>query len=126
MLPPVIIGGVVEQRLFVLDQLFVEQAPAIECMFAQHALAPAVDGKNRCFVHRFGSQHQAVRCHLAFAMPGVGCEDSVKVIVGLDACAIAVDTAEVRGGIDQPLAYAVRQFAGGGTGKGHDQYLRRL
>ena len=72
LLAPVIVGGILEQRLLVADQFLVEQAAAVERVLAQHALAPGVDGEDRRLVHGFGGQHQPVRRLLACAVVGVG------------------------------------------------------
>ena len=96
-----------------------EQAATVEGVFAQHAVAPAVDRRHRRLVHPFGGELQPARA--AGVLRGwVGGTQFAQQWV--DRLVIG---AESLGGLGQPGPDALAQLLGGGLGKGHDQDLGR-
>ena len=59
--PPVIAARLGQQAGRVIAERQVEQSPAVEGVFAQHALAPAMNGEDGRLVHAFGRELQATR-----------------------------------------------------------------
>ena len=120
-LAPVVLGGFGAQGFFVGYQCFVKQTAAVKSVFAQHALAPGVDGVDGGFVHALGGVVQrpgGLAARLAFGV--VGQQHSQKRV----GCIGQLATKALRR-LQQPGANAVGQFARGGAGKGHHQNLRR-
>jgi len=117
--PPVVAQHFAEQVAVVGFQGLGEQAAAVKGVFAQHALAPTVDGRNGGFVHPLRGDVQTVgtgrplrrRVLIAqFGDQGVGLLDLI---------------AKEPRGFGQADADAFAQFLGGGVGEGHHEDLRR-
>ena len=120
LLTPVVLYRFKAQRSFVAHQVFFKQAAAVEGVFAQHALAPGVDGVHGRVVHGLRRQRQAMRGLLAQLAFGVFASELIQEgVVGFD------HVPEHLRGLGQPCADAVRQLAGGGAGEGHDQHVLR-
>ena len=120
MVTPVVLHRLGQHGGFVGHQLFVPQTAAIKRVFAQHALAPGVDGEHRRVVHAFSGHGQTPGGLLAGA--GVG---TVLQQLQQQRVVHPIRLAKGLGGLQQTLADATRQFVGGGAGKGHHQNLRR-
>ena len=119
---PEIVGSLRQQPGFVGTQLIVEPAAAVKRMRVQHALAPGVDGVDRCLVHRLGGHRQLPGRRLTRgAARVVGQQRLQHAVVGLG----PLLSAKAACGLDQAGADAVRQLPGGGAGERHDQDLRR-
>ncbi|RMM03842.1 hypothetical protein APX70_08565 [Pseudomonas syringae pv. maculicola] len=117
--PPVIAQDFAEQVTVIGFEGLGEQAAAVESMLAQHALAPAVDGRDGGFVHPLRGDVQTA---------GTG-----RPLLGLELLAQLADqfiggtnfvTKEPRS-FGQPGTNPVAQLFGGSVGEGHDEDLRR-
>ncbi|MNQ86250.1 hypothetical protein D3C85_1014380 [compost metagenome] len=96
-----------------------KQTATVKCVFAQHALAPTVNGRDSSLIHPLGRNIQTICAtgpllgRVLFAQLGdqaIGCR-----------CFIA----EKPGGLSQPCTNALSQLFGGGIGEGHHEDLRR-
>ena len=119
LLAPVIPRHVGQQLAVVGLQLLGEQAAAVEGMLAQHALAPAVNGRDRCLIHPLGGDIQAsgARGMIFLGIIGQqGLQDGVRII--------QLPT-EGLGRLHQPRPNAITQLAGGSVGKGDHKNFRR-
>ena len=96
-----------------------EQAATVEGVFAQHAVAPAVDRRHRRLVHPFGGELQPARAAGVLRGRVGGTQFAQQRVDRL------VIGAESLGGLGQPRPDALAQLLGGGLGKGHDQDLGR-
>jgi hypothetical protein len=92
---------------------------AVECVLAQHPLAPAVDGVDGGLVHPLGCQLQLAGGAGAIVGARIFGDQFGQEIVGK---ALA---AEHGGSFAQACANALAQFGGGGLGEGDHQDLRR-
>ena len=120
LLPPVVLHRFEAQRGFVTDQLFFKQAAAVKRVFAQHALAPGIDGVDRRIVHGLRSQRQPIgRLFARLALGKFALELRQKSIVCFG------NAAKHLRRFGQTGADAVRQFAGGRAGEGHHQHVLR-
>ena len=95
-----------------------EQATTVERVFAQHALAPTVDRRNRRFIHPLRGDVQAI---------GTG-RPLLRIIVLAQVCDQRIGlfdfvTEEARG-FGQADANAFSQLFGGGVGERHHEDLR--
>jgi len=121
-LAPEVLRGLQAQGLLAGHQLFVKQAAAVEGVFAQHALAPGVDGEHGRFVHGLGGGGQSPRGVLALGACGVVGKQAQQERVGR---LVGGLTPEASGGLHQTGANAVGQLARGCAGEGHDQHVGR-
>ncbi|MNQ50228.1 hypothetical protein D3C85_641590 [compost metagenome] len=117
--PPVIAQDFPQQVAVVGFQGLGKQAAAVECVLAQHALAPTVDGRHRRLVHPLGGDIQAV-CASGPLLGQVLITQLGNQAVG-GRCFIA----EISCGLGEPRANAFAQLFGRGVGEGHDEDLRR-
>ncbi len=115
---PVIAQHFTEQIAVVGFQGLGEQAAAVEGVFAQHALAPTVDGRHRGFVHPLRGDVQAA----GTGRPLLGAELATQL--GDQAIRRSDLVAEEACSFRQACTNSVAQFLGRGVGKGHDQDLR--
>ncbi|CRM74740.1 hypothetical protein [Pseudomonas sp. 22 E 5] len=116
--PPVIAQHFAEQVAVVGFQGLGEQAAAVERVFAQHALAPTVDGRDRGFVHPLGGDVQAI---------GTGRPLFGQVLVtqvGNQRVRLLDFVTKKTRCFGQADADAFAQLFGGGVGEGHHQDLR--
>ena len=72
LLAPVVLQGFGQALGLVGLQGFVQQAAAVQRMFAQHALAPGINGEDGGIVHALGGQLQPPGGLLALGGFGVG------------------------------------------------------
>ena len=86
-------------------------------MFAQHALAPGIDGEDGGFVHGLGGHHQAMGGLLPDLARRMGVDQGAQKVVLFIRC-VATKTG---GGLDQSFSDAVGQLARGRPRKRHDQ-----
>jgi hypothetical protein len=119
-LAPVVLRGLGQQHALVGGELLVEGVAAVEGVFAQHALAPGVDGEHRRVVHGRGRHRQAPGGVAARGRVGVGSAQFVEQGVG---CAARIFVAEPGRSLAQALADALGELARGGAGEGHHQDL---
>ena len=118
MLTPVVAHHFGKQLAVVGFQGLAEQAAAVEGVLAQHALAPAVNGRHRRLVHPLRGQLQAPGALRPFGGGEVGLQGRQQgITLGI--------TTKHRGGFHQARTDAITQLAGGGIGEGHHQNLRR-
>ncbi|MNF51685.1 hypothetical protein D3C84_330090 [compost metagenome] len=96
-----------------------KQAAAVECVLAQHALAPTVDGRNGGLIHPLRGNVQAVRT----AWPLL--DAVLPAQVGDQAVGGRCFVAEEPGGLRQSGADTLAQLLGGRIGEGHHEDLRR-
>ncbi len=122
LLAPVVLRGLGLHGTLVGSQLFVEQAAAVERVFAQHALAPGVDGVDGRVVHAFGGHGQAPGGAGAQRPVGVGRPQRGQEIVAGGHLGFA---AKALRGFEQARADAVGQLACGRARERHDQDLCR-
>ena len=107
---------------FVGQQVFVEGMTAVEGVFAQHALAPGVDGEHGRAIHRLRRHRQA---------PGGGLPRSSRRIAVQQAQQKFIVRLGRNGAVKalcrlhQTRPYALGQFARGGAGESHHQNLLR-
>lgn len=116
--PPVVAHDLTQQLAVVGFQGLGEQAAAVEGMFAQHALAPAVNGRHRSLVHPLHGDFQAA----GTTWPGffrVVVTQLVQQRVGR----LQLATEEPRS-FGQARTDTFTQFLGGGVGEGHHEDLR--
>ena len=123
---PVIPGGVIQQFTLVGFQGEFEQTAAVKGVLAEHAVAEAVNGGHRRFVHPFGGQQQLLaavwprgRVRVAFIPKLVNqCRFGWRIgLVG--------GTGKHLGGLGQPGADAVSQLFGRSLGEGNHQQVGR-
>ena len=89
-------------------------------MFAQHALAPGIDGVNRRVVHGLRRQGQPIgRLFTQFTLRKFVFELQQKCVVCFGNAPKNLRC------LSQTGAYAVRQFAGSSAGEGHHQHILR-
>ena len=105
-------------------ELLVEAAATVEGVFAQHALAPGVDGVHGRLVHGVGGAQQQPQGGLALGGGGAGGDERLQHGIGIVPGARAL--AEGRGGLRQPLADALHQLARGGLREAHHEDLARV
>ena len=118
---PVVTCHLGQQFAVILLQLLAEQAAGIKSVLGEHALAPAVDGVYRGFIHPLSGLFQfagSQRSCLFHGKLGLG-EQLLQERIrrGL--------TTKYARGIGQASADSVTQFTGGCIGEGHHQNLRR-
>ncbi|MNZ54156.1 hypothetical protein D3C78_720500 [compost metagenome] len=117
--PPVVAHGFGEQFALVGGEVLGEQAAAVEGVLAQHAVAPAVDGRDGGLVHPFGGEAQQARA----AGPAFG---GIAVAqVHQQAVVLRLGLGETACRLGQAQADAVAQFLGGRVGEGHHEDFRR-
>ena len=122
---PPVAHHLVLQRTLVGLQRLQEQAVAVEGVFAQHALAPAVDGGHGGLVHPLGGQAQRARLGGPLRTRE-RCSQVVQHIVAWRALGhLARHALKGRSGLGQATADAVAQFLGRRIGEGHHQDLGR-
>ncbi|MDT4817388.1 hypothetical protein FQZ97_504630 [compost metagenome] len=117
--PPVVAHGFGEQLALVGGEVLGEQAAAVEGVLAQHAVAPAVDGRDGGLVHPFGGHAQQTRA-AGPAFGGIGIAQFHQ-----QAVVLCIRLGEAARGLGQARADAVAQFLGGGVGEGHHEDFRR-
>ena len=122
LLAPVVLRGFILHRALVGGEFFVEQATAVERVFAQHALAPRVDGVNGRVVHALGGHRQAPRGAGARRAFGVRRHQVEQKAVGRGRRGFAP---EAPGGLQQARADAVGQLPRGRAGERHHQDFGR-
>ena len=122
LLTPVVLRGFGLALAFIGFQRFVKQIAAVKRMFAQHALAPGIDGVNGCIVHALRGHIQTPGGSVALIARRIGvAQITQKLVMRL----WLGFTAKALHGFDQPGADAVRQLARGGAGEGHHQNIGR-
>ncbi|CAM5223135.1 hypothetical protein CDEF62S_02539 [Castellaniella defragrans] len=115
---PVVPGHLPLLLIQILLKAQFEQAAAIECMFAQHPLAPAVDREDRRFVHGLRGQFQRM------GAPGP-LRFGILRPQGRQELVLQRPLARKPGcRLGQTSANPVPQFAGGCLGEGQHQDLR--
>ena len=119
--PPVVLHRLGQQGLLVGDQFLVEQAAAVEGMFAQHALAPGIDGVHAGLVHALGGHRQLPGRLVACLLVGVVGQQALQERVG-GRRRLAAKAACC---FEQAGPDAVGQLARGCAREGHDQDLGR-
>ena len=119
---PIVLHGFGEQSAVVGHQFFVPQAAAVKRVFAQHALAPGVDGEHGRVVHGVGRHGQAPRGAGALGWVGEFGQQAVQKRIGLGARLGRLATKGARG-LHQTFADAAGQLVGGGASESHDQNL---
>ncbi|MNM65164.1 hypothetical protein D3C81_765900 [compost metagenome] len=116
--PPVIAHDLAQQLAVVGFQGLGEQAAAVEGMLAQHALAPAMDGRYRSLVHPLHGDFQpagATRPVLLWVIV----TQLVQQRIGVFQFATEEPCSFSQAGAD-----ALAQLFGGGVGEGHHEDLR--
>lgn len=116
--PPVIAHDLAQQLAVVGFQGLGEQASAVEGMLAQHALAPAMDGRYRSLVHPLHGDFQpagATRPVLLWVIV----TQLVQQRIGVFQFATEEPCSFSQAGAD-----ALAQLFGGGVGEGHHEDLR--
>ncbi|MNO72254.1 hypothetical protein D3C76_631950 [compost metagenome] len=116
--PPVVAHSFGEQFALVGGEVLGEQAAAVEGVLAQHAVAPAVDGRDGGFVHPFRSQPQQARA-AGPAFGGIGIAQLHQ-----QAIVLRVRFGEAMRRLGQAQADAVAQFLRRGVGEGHHEDFR--
>ena len=118
LLAPVVLCGFSVDGVLIGAEFFVKQAAAVKRVFAQHALAPSVDGVHRRVVHAFGRHRQTPSSAAALGAFGVGGEQVGQKLVLRRHCNLATKALRrfYQAGTD-----AVRQFARGSAGERHHQ-----
>jgi len=115
---PVIAQHFAEQVAVIGLQGLRKQGAAVECMFAQHALAPTVDGGDGRFVHPLRGDVQTIGAS--------GPLRRVKLLTQFDNQGIrrrGFFTEKPRG-LGQPRTDSFTQFFGGGISERHHKNLR--
>ncbi len=122
LLAPVVLRSLDLHGGFVGAQFLVKQVAAVKGVFAQHALAPGIDGVHGRVVHAFGGQRQAPGGLGARRAIGVGGQQIGQegIVRGHGRLAPKALRRFYQAGAD-----AVRQFARGGAGEGHHQNVGR-
>ena len=116
--PPIVAQHFAEQVTMVGFQGLGEQAATVERMFAQHALAPTVDGRDRRFVHPLRGDIQAIGTRGPLFGQIVLAQLSDQRIRLFDFIA------EEPRSFGQADTDAFAQLLGGGVGEGHNEDLR--
>ena len=121
---PVIAHRFIEERLLVGLQGLGEQGSAVEGMLAQHAVAPAMDGRDRGLVHPFGSHLEPARQGRPLLGRIVRAQEVQRIVGVALRSHLRVDPKDLRR-FDQPEPDAIAQFLSGRLGEGEHQDLGR-
>src|SRR5690606_19596492 len=117
-LPPVITHHFGQQLAVICLQGLTEQTAAVEGMFSQHALAPAVDSGDGRLVHPLRCQLEAAGALVPLRLREIPAQLTQQLVT----LSIA---AEYACGLDQTRTNPVAQFTRGRIGERHHQDLWR-
>ena len=123
---PIVAHCLVEQLARIGLQGLAEQASAVEGVFAQHAVAPAMDGRNRGLVHRLSGELQTAGAGgpLRGRVVGAQCmQQFVSRRLRTDVCRIGLESGC---GFRKSPPNPVPQLLGRSFGEGDHQNLRRV
>ncbi len=122
LLPPEVAHGLRGEFAFVGHQIFVEGMTAVEGVFAQHALAPGVDGEHGRVIHRLRRHRQAPGGGLPRTSRRIAVQQARQKFIIRLGCEGALEALRR---LHQTRPNAFGQFACGGAGEGHHQNLLR-